>query len=243
MAFSFKAFHIEDYGCGMPVSTDGVLLGAWAPLTGAKRVLDIGAGSGLLSLMAAQRSEAEILAVELDSSAAHASSANFKASPWASRLALYQGSIQAYCDEHALIDSVLFDHILCNPPYFETGPRSDDPKRAIARHTEHLSFDELCVAIKQLLKPQGQASLILPVQSLDRFVCAAIKAGLRLAARVSVSSTPQKPSSRELLLLEHAKEGEAVAAPKAHPFLYIREADGRYSEAMAQLTRDFYLKL
>ncbi|HDS1200012.1 TPA: methyltransferase [Shewanella algae] len=243
MAFSFKAFHIEDYGCGMPVSTDGVLLGAWAPLTGAKRVLDIGAGSGLLSLMAAQRSEAEVLAVELDSSAAHASRANFKASPWASRLALYQGSIQAYCDEHALADSALFDHILCNPPYFETGPRSDDPKRATARHTEHLSFDELCVAIKQLLKPQGQASLILPVQSLDRFVCAAIKAGLRLAARVSVSSTPQKPSNRELLLLEHAKEGEAVAAPKAHSSLYIREADGRYSEAMAQLTRDFYLKL
>ncbi|GAB1050277.1 MAG: hypothetical protein Sw1PiTSA_12030 [Shewanella algae] len=144
MAFSFKAFHIEDYGCGMPVSTDGVLLGAWAPLTGAKRVLDIGAGSGLLSLMAAQRSEAEVLAVELDSSAAHASRANFKASPWASRLALYQGSIQAYCDEHALADSALFDHILCNPPYFETGPRSDDPKRAIARHTEHLNFDELC---------------------------------------------------------------------------------------------------
>ncbi len=94
MAFSFKAFHIEDYGCGMPVSTDGVLLGAWAPLTGAKRVLDIGAGSGLLSLMAAQRSEAEILAVELDSSAAHASRANFKASPWASRLALYQAQFR-----------------------------------------------------------------------------------------------------------------------------------------------------
>ncbi len=99
------------------------------------------------------------------------------------------------------------------------------------------------MAIKQLLKPQGQASLILPVQSLDRFACAAIKAGLRQAARVSVSSTPQKPSNRELLLLEHAKEGEAVAAPKAHSSLYIREADGRYSEAMAQLTRDFYLKL
>ncbi|MGI2853736.1 tRNA1(Val) (adenine(37)-N6)-methyltransferase [Shewanella algae] len=243
MAFSFKAFHIEDHGCGMPVSTDGVLLGAWAPLTETKRVLDIGAGSGLLSLMAAQRSEAEILAVELDGSAAHASRANFKSSPWASRLTLYQGSIQGYCDEHASADAAPFDHILCNPPYFETGPRSDDPKRAIARHTEHLSFDELCLAIKQLLKPQGQASLILPIQSLERFEHAAIEQGLRLAARVSVSSTPHKPCNRQLLLLEHVKDGEAVTAPEAHSALYIRETDGRYSEAMVRLTQDFYLKL
>lgn len=69
------------------------------------------------------------------------------------------------------------------------------------------------------------------------------KGRLATGRAVSVSSTPQKPSNRELLLLEHAKEGEAVAAPKAHSSLYIREADGRYSEAMAQLTRDFYLKL
>ena len=95
MPFTFKQFHIDDNRCGMPVSTDGVLLGAWAPLSQAQTILDIGAGSGLLSLMAAQRSQAKITAIELDDQAALDCQHNFNASAWSDRLELICCDIQA----------------------------------------------------------------------------------------------------------------------------------------------------
>lgn len=113
MPFSFKQFHIDDSQCGMPVSTDGVLLGAWAPLIAADTVLDIGAGSGLLSLMVAQRSQAKITAIELDHGAAIDCQYNFNQSPWTKRLTLIPCSIQQYC---ASTVTPRFDHIICNPP-------------------------------------------------------------------------------------------------------------------------------
>lgn len=94
MAFTFKQFHIDDLNCGMPVSTDGVILGAWSPLSQAQQILDIGAGSGLLSLMAAQRSLGRITAVELEEKAAAACLYNMVQSPWADRLSVIHCDIQ-----------------------------------------------------------------------------------------------------------------------------------------------------
>lgn len=134
MAFTFKQFHIDDMNCGMAVGTDSVVLGAWAQLTAAKTVLDIGAGSGLLSLMAAQRSQAHITSVELDTSAAEACQHNFHNSPWANRLTLVNSSIQDFC-QHIEYQEY-FDHIICNPPYFEQGTQAIQSQRAMARHTD-----------------------------------------------------------------------------------------------------------
>lgn len=123
MPFTFKQFHVDDSHCGMPVSTDGVLLGAWAPLTQAKTILDIGAGSGLLSLMAAQRSEAVIQALEIDPLAAQDCQHNIDQSPWSDRITLIQADLLQWYPLAQTQAQTQFDHILCNPPYFDNGPQ------------------------------------------------------------------------------------------------------------------------
>ncbi|WP_299801726.1 methyltransferase [uncultured Shewanella sp.] len=260
MPFTFKLFHVDDSRCGMPVSTDGVLLGAWAPLVQAKTILDIGAGSGLLSLMAAQRSQAKITAIELDTDAALDCQQNFKASPWSERLEVICCDIQAYNQPDAQANNQAeppkqFEHIICNPPYFANGPQSSNASRATARHTDSLSFDSLLAAIKQLLSPQGSASLILPTESVCLFETKLSKYRLKLSQKLLAASVEGKEANRQILVLCHTsalihdskRETQPVVAPKLDDVvpqqLYIREKNGHYSQAFSLLSRDFYLKL
>lgn len=241
MPFTFKQFHIDDTDCGMPVSTDGVLLGAWAPLTQTKNILDIGAGSGLLSLMAAQRSQAHIQAVEIDPSAAKACKRNFGASSWDNRLKLYQGDIKRFCLQcQTAVPAIQFDHIICNPPYFDNGPISDTSVRAMARHTHGLNFDELTACIKALLTNDGQVSLILPIDAMDSFSDSLQQQRLKVTQRVDVSTVPNKAPSRVLLTAKHMK---SPATEPAKNRLCIRSESNQYTEAMVKLTKDFYLAL
>ncbi|MCE9677786.1 methyltransferase [Shewanella sp. AS1] len=237
MPFSFKQFHIQDSHCGMPVSTDGVVLGAWAPLTRANHILDIGAGSGLLSLMAAQRSRAKITAIEIDAGAALDCQANMDASPWRDRMVLIHQSVTRWSEATAQ----RFDHILCNPPYFANGPQSQKTTRAQARHTSSLDFQALLDCIQRLLLPNGQASLILPSVSLIEFIALLPRHSLSLEALLDVSSVEGKQAHRHLLLIGHITE-ETQTAPLRQS-LTIRTKQGQYTQAMIDLTRDFYLKL
>ncbi|GIU47399.1 tRNA1(Val) (adenine(37)-N6)-methyltransferase [Shewanella algidipiscicola] len=239
MPFSFKQFHIDDSHCGMPVSTDGVLLGAWAPLTEASKILDIGAGSGLLSLMAAQRSKGIITAIELDHDAAIDCSNNIDTSPWASRITLVPQCINQWLSQPT--QPSLFDHIVCNPPYFDNGPQAATERRALARHTQSLSFQQLLEAIKTLLHPEGRASLILPTQSLKAFLSQLSAHQLTLIKRVDVASIEGKIPHRHLLLLGHQ---EPIAPHSDKPeSLCIRDRSGKYTQEMVALTKAFYLKL
>ena len=160
--FTFKQFHVNDYGCGMPVSTDGVLLGTWADLPEQGQILDIGTGSGLLALVAAQRSAARaipVIAVEIDPAAAKAASQNFALSPWADRLQCIEQDVESWADQQP---AGRFEAIVCNPPYFNTGQQAGCQARATARHTDSLSHHALLTVIRHLLSETGTASLILP---------------------------------------------------------------------------------
>ncbi|QYJ98397.1 methyltransferase [Shewanella alkalitolerans] len=243
MPFTFKQFHVDDSHCGMPVSTDGVLLGAWAPLTQAKTILDIGAGSGLLSLMAAQRSEAVIQALEIDRLAAQDCQHNIDQSPWGDRIKLIQADLLDWYPLAQTQAQTQFDHILCNPPYFDNGPQSQCSKRAQARHTDSLAFDQLLSAIKQLLAPQGNASLILPNASLGRFLPLLADFELKLNARVDITTAPSKKPQRHLLCLSHAISSAEPSEAIEAEHISIRDASGAYSQAMVALTQAFYLKL
>ncbi len=238
MPFTFKRFHIDDTRCGMPVSTDGVLLGAWAPLTQAKHILDLGAGSGLLSLMAAQRSHAAITAVELDPQAALDCLSNFSASPWAARLSIVCCDIQSYCQHQAQ----RFDHIICNPPYFDNGPQSSKGARASARHTDSLSFDTLLQSIKQLLATDGNASLILPTESVAILEAKLSTHQLMLTGKLLAASVEGKAPNRQVLIIGHLN-ANAVKAEVIEQQLTIRQKNGQYSDQFIQLSQDFYLKL
>ncbi|UOQ68481.1 methyltransferase [Hymenobacter volaticus] len=145
----------------MKVSTDACVLGAVADVAGARRILDIGTGTGLLALMAAQRNPiAQIEAVELDEAAATQAQTNFTESPWAHQLTLHA---QALAEFAATMPSP-FDHILCNPPFFRHSLRPPDARRATARHTapDTLTFAELAHFAMHFLAPEGRLTVLLP---------------------------------------------------------------------------------
>jgi len=251
MSFTFKQFHIDDKECGMAVSTDAVLLGSWAELTQSNHILDIGAGSGLLSLMAAQRSpeHRRIIAVEIDAAAANACQHNIRQSPWPETVQLFHGAIQDFQLQHLNDSAPLFDHIICNPPYFEQGTQAKNSARADARHTNTLSFGELQSVISKLLAPQGTASVILPQQSLASFTQQLNAYGLFVAKQLDIISIEGKLANRSILAIQHhlaVTEQPILTVPPVetqYQQMTIRDKQGRYSETMIDLCRPFYLKL
>ncbi|MGL4829480.1 MAG: tRNA1(Val) (adenine(37)-N6)-methyltransferase [Vibrio sp.] len=230
-SFQFKQFAIEEGECGMPISTDGVLLGSWAFVSPPASILDIGCGTGLLSLMCAQRFQsAQITALDIELSAYQATEHNRLNSPWAERIRCQHCDILGWQPEQR------FAAIICNPPYFNTGETAQQQARATARHTGSLKHQELIECLPQLLEPDGVASFILPKTEGDQFIALAEQAGLYLGRYCQVQPTSAKPVHRLLFELHLSP---CIAE---HSALVIREADS-YSEAFRQLTRDFYLKM
>jgi len=233
-SFTFKQFEVQDFQCGMPVSTDGVLLGAWANLNKSQSVLDIGSGTGLLSLMCAQRAQTiKINAIEIDLLAAQASQENVKNSPWFERINVHHCSIQNYIKTNNK-----FDTIICNPPYFNHGEQAKVHNRALARHTSTLSFSDLLISTKQLLKDQGKASFILPKFESTEFIALAVALGFQLSRLTYVKTTLKKHISRAMM--EFTLQEQPIYCDET--LLVINEMNG-YSNEFIELTRDFYLKM
>ncbi|WP_430974424.1 tRNA1(Val) (adenine(37)-N6)-methyltransferase [Sunxiuqinia rutila] len=230
--FQFKEFRVEQARTAMKVGIDGVLLGAWADLQAACRVLDVGTGTGLLALMAAQRSAALIDAVELDLDAAEEARSNFQNSNWASRFRVVAGAFQDFQP------GVCYDHIISNPPFFENGQPSSNPLRAQARHAGKLNLRELLERASVLLANKGKISLIIPAEQELRLLELAKALSLHVARLVRVAPDESKKAHR--LLAELAKE----ACPLQEAVLFIRDkGTGLFSESYRELTRDFYLNL
>lgn len=230
-SFKFKQFHIEGGESGMPVSTDGVLLGAWSFQNTPATILDIGTGTGLLTLMCAQRfPDSQIEAIDIDKHAYDAAQTNIAASPWANRIALRQADILTHNHEHS------FDGIICNPPYFNSGELSQHAQRATARHTHTLNHQHLAQAVFQLLSASGTASFILPVTEGEQFINIAGQSGLHLSRLCRVKPTLAKPVNR--LLFELKKDHSSCHQTE----LIVRNEMG-YTEAFIALTRSFYLKM
>ncbi len=232
--FRFKRFAIEQPRSAMKVGTDGVLLGAWAYLDSTHRhILDVGCGTGLIALMAAQRTEewgAKVVGVEIDEGAVEDAMCNVADSEWSDRVEVVGSPIQEFAPE------VRFDHILSNPPYFVASLLSPDKARTTARHTTSLTFDDLALSAERLLAPEGVLSLVLPTDAVGDMTLAAARKGLFLARRMDVSSkTGGKPLRS---LLEYGRK----PCPTAHTHLTIHTPDGDYTEEYRTLTRDFYLK-
>ncbi|KFN17424.1 tRNA1(Val) (adenine(37)-N6)-methyltransferase [Aeromonas bestiarum] len=230
--FTFKQFHVEHDRCAMKVGTDGILLGAWAPVVDARRVLDIGTGSGLIALMLAQRSRSDCLidGVELDMGAATQARENVAASPWASRVNIVENAIQDY-------QAPPYDLIVSNPPYFVAGQSFSDPARALARHTGALGSRDLLAACHRLLSATGQVALVLPTAMTDEILGISADYDLHGVCYTAVITRAGKEANRVLLLLgrglNRCEQDEIV----------IHSADGAYSDRYIQLTHPFYLKM
>lgn len=236
--FQFKQFRIEQARCAQKVSTDACLLGAAADLAGATRVLDIGTGTGLLALMAAQRAlEAQIEAVELDPDAAAQAAANVAASPWPGRIRVHSQSLADY----AVTQPAPFSHLLCNPPFFQRSLLPPETTRAAARHAgaASLTFAEIVAFAAHFLAPLGRLAVLLPPPEMTQFEHEAKSVGLTVRSRLAVR---HRPGGRLTRCIQEF--GRGAAEPVLERELLVEALDGTgYSEEFRRLLAPFYLHL
>jgi len=229
--FKFKQFSIHGGESGMPVSTDGVMLGAWVNCSPQDIILDIGTGTGLLALMCAQRfPSAHVTALDIEMSAIEAAHQNFAQSPWSDRLRLHYTDVLQFEPEQR------FERIICNPPYFNSGEQSKKSQRATARHTDTLQHSELLKRCYELLVEEGTASFVLPITEGKQFISMALQQEWHLSRLCRVQPSQKKPTHR--LLFELAKQ--PCDTQETHLIIHSEEG---YSDDFIQLTHEFYLKM
>ena len=235
--FQFQQFRIDQAACAQKVSTDACLLGAAASFENATRILDIGTGTGLLALMAAQRAPAAAIeAIEINPAAAAQAAANAAASPWPDRVRVWPLSLAAY----AATQPAPFSHIICNPPFFRDSLRPPGVARATARHAgaASLTFAEITAFAAGFLEPQGRLAVLLPPPEMAHFELAAQAVGLAARARLAVRHRPGGRVTRAIW-----EFGCGAAGMVAEQEVVIEAADGEYSTDFRALLGGFYLGL
>ena len=222
----------------MKVGTDGVLLGAWADVEHCRHILDAGTGTGLVALMAAQRSTAHITAIDLDANAVAQATGNAAASPWRERIQVMEADMRTLGDPRTPEDNARsFDAILCNPPFFENSLKCPDAARTMARHTDTLTFDELARSAARLLAPGGELSVIIPYDRATDMTVSAACYGL-FASRQTIV-VPVEGGKPKRILMAFTRQG----VPHTPHTLHIKDAQRNYTPEYTQLVKDFYLKM
>lgn len=233
--FKFKQFSINQDRCAMKVGTDGVLLGAWTSLNNQpKTILDIGAGTGLIALMLAQKSDAETIdSLEIDADAYEQCTDNFESAPWGDRLFCYHAGL----DEFVAEIGNKYDLIVSNPPFYSEEVASGDAARDRARQNQSLPFEELVAGVFHLLSESGVFSTIIPFKEEGDFLKLASCFGLMPQRITRVKGNPDSEIKRSLLAFSFMKTGVIVDE------LIIEEERHHYTDAYIELTKDFYLKM
>ena len=235
MTFNFKQFHVNQDRCAMKIGTDGVLLGAWTPIiNNPYNVLDIGAGTGILSLMLDQRSNAEqIDAIEIDEDAYEQCVENFEASPWSDKLFCFHAGLDEFVDE----PEDEYDLIISNPPFYTDDYKSDNSSRDLARFEDALPFEELIEAAALLLSDNGIFSVIIPFKEEERFVSLCKELDLFPLKITRVKGTPTTEIKRSLLAFCKMEQTPLIDE------LVIEISRHNYTPEYIELTKDFYLKM
>ena len=235
MTFTFKKFSVNQDRCAMKIGTDGVLLGAWTPLINNPfNVLDIGAGTGILSLMLAQRSNAEqIDAIEIDEDAYEQCVENFEASPWGDKLFCFHAGLDEFIDE----PEDEYDLIISNPPFYTDDYKTDNTSRDLARFEDALPFEELIEAAALLLSDNGIFSVIIPFKEEERFVSLCKELDLFPLKITRVKGTPTSEIKRSLLAFCQIEQTALIDE------LVIEISRHNYTPEYIELTKEFYLKM
>ena len=235
--FQFKQFTIHQDRCVMKVCTDTCLLGAMvaekivANKIPAENILDIGCGTGLLSLMLAQKTTAVIDAVEIDTAAFNQATENFEQSPWKERLNIFNADIKKFKSDKK------YDCIISNPPFFEGGLKSNNNNKNAAKHDTTLTMQELLTAVQQYLQQDGFFVMLLPFHRVNYCIGAAEKIGLFLSQKILVKQTPGHDYFRGILFFSKQK-------PSFNPEeIIIKNEMGNYTTIFTELLKDYYLYL
>lgn len=232
--FQFKQFTVYHDRCAMKVGTDGVLLGAWADVAHASIGLDVGAGTGLISLMMAQRnSDIEIDAIDIDQDAVNQARDNVSESPFASRINCINSTFQSY----QVLTDKKYDVIVSNPPFFTGSMKSPSHERTLARHNDTLPILDLIGISSVLLSDNGRLSLIYPYEFKEELVDVAKQNLLHPTHITNVYSTPFSFPKR--VLIEFSK----ASLPAKENNLIIEKERHVYSDDFIALVKDFYLKM
>ena len=218
----------------MKVCTDACVLGAWADINDADFILDIGAGTGLLSLMVAQRNSYGIIdAVEIDAEAFYQAGENVENSPFHDRIRLYHSPVQEFTSEHR------YDVIITNPPFFQSDLLSPIDKKNIAHHAKSLDFAELLAAIDRLLSDAGKFNILFPVDEGKQFLSKALETGWVLSRKLTLFHHAGKKAFRHLMTFQRS---EVIHNKHIEEEIYIYETDGTtYSPSFKALLKDYYL--
>jgi len=236
--FQFKEFAVHQDKTAMKVGTDGVLLGAWVSLNHyPETILDIGAGTGMISLMLAQRSEAMTIdAVELDALAHEQCVENFEMSDWGDRLFCYNASFEEFADEMTE-EEEQYDLIVSNPPFYSDDFESKDSSRNKARFTSSLSFESLIIGASKLLSETGAFSVIIPFKEEQSFVEMANQQKMHLQKVCHVKGNTTSAIKRSMLTFSF-KQQEVITEE-----LTIEISRHQYTKEYINLTKEFYLRM
>jgi tRNA1Val (adenine37-N6)-methyltransferase len=229
--FQFKQFTIQQDRCAFKVGTDGVILGAAADVTGVKTIVDIGAGTGLISLMLAQRCDARIVAVEPDFESFGQLKENISSGKWPDRIEAVNKSLQDYSPAYK------FDLVVTNPPYFTDSLKNPDPRKANARHTGSLGFTDLLNGASMLMADEGTFSVIMPYA--EGNVMIALAADFGLLCNDILKIRPLQTSEIRRLVLSFSRK----KIKTRERFLTIEHGRRHeFTQEYIDLTKEFYLK-
>jgi tRNA1Val (adenine37-N6)-methyltransferase len=230
--FRFKQFTIHQYRSAMKVCTDSCVFGVWSSLKikNAKNILDVGSGTGLLSLMLAQNSSADIDGVELDSESFIQATENINESPWSDRIRIVEGD-----GRHVLFEKK-YGFIICNPPFFESDLQSPDLKKNKSKHDVSFTLEDLIKIVRDNLNTDGAFSVLLPYHRSDYFERLATANGFFLQEKLILRQTPRHEPFRSICLFGYKKQEEIIVEE-----LTIKDAEGKNTREYKSLMKDYYL--
>jgi tRNA1Val (adenine37-N6)-methyltransferase len=231
--FRFKEFTVHQDRCAMKVTTDACILGAWfaAKMRDYTYVLDLGAGTGLLTLMLAQKLKSEMHAIEIDLESFRQLKENIDHCNWKDKCRIMIGDARTYRFP------VRYDFIITNPPFYENQLESPDSRINLARHSKDMGLDQLFVTLHANLTEDGSAGVLLPWSREQEFLDAAMKQGFHLAEVLRVRQSPEHGFFRSIFHLTLFP-----SVPLVENELTIKDRQNDYTPEFHELLKEYYLK-